>query len=157
MSDWKKMTKAQRDKRNARRRALHAQKKAQVANAAQDPAKKPEADKAAAPKKCACKKPCKACPKKSAPVPQPEKKVVHVDGDDLSLSENAVLNAVRVATDERVAIENAISRIGKSLLKLQRSIKPSVNFIKFRVNDAGEFCAYYGNDAKPTKKAKAKK
>lgn len=136
-SRWSKMTDAEKKAYYAARKARKAAKaKAKAVGAA----KKPEPKKPA-PKAC----PCKAEPKN----------VVHVDGEDLSLSENAVLNAVRVVTDERVAIENAISRIGKNLLKLQRAIKPNVNYIKFMVDADGNFNGYYAE--KPAKKSTAKK
>lgn len=142
-SRWSKMTDAEKKAYYAARKARKA---AKAKAKAVDPAKKPDTKKPA-PK--ACKK---ACLCKAEP-----KNVVHVDGEDLSLSENAVLNAVRVATDERVAIENAISRIGKNLLKLQRAIKPNVNYIKFMVDADGNFNGYYGNSEKPAKKSPAKK
>ena len=148
MSDWKKMTKEQKAKRNARRRALHAERKAAAAAKA--------AKAAAKPCKCGKKHPCKACPKKAAPAPE-HKNTVHVDGEEPSLYENAVLNAVRLATDERIAIETAITFIGKHLLKLQRAIKPTANYIKFMVDADGNFHGYYGNSTKPAKKATAKK
>lgn len=152
MSDWKKMTKEQKAKRNARRRALHAERKA----AAEAKAKKDAAK--VAPCKCGKKHPCKKCAAAKKPVPTAEpKNTVHVDGEELSLSENAVLNAVRLATDERMAIEKAIARIGKHLLKLQRAIKPTVNYIKFMVDADGNFNGYYGNSTKPAKKSPAKK
>ena len=150
-SRWSKMTKEQKAAYYAARKARKAAKAKAKANGAAVPVpeKKAPAKKVSA-KKCA-KKCGTACPCKKDP-----KKTVHVDGEDMSLSENAVLNAVRIATDERIAIESAISRIGYQLLKLQRAIKPNVNYIKFIVGADGNFNGYYGSSTKPAKKAPAK-
>ena len=152
MSDWKKMTKEQKAKRNARRRALHAERKA----AAEAKAKKCNKCKRTDVTSCAdCKNPpsklgCgkKKCPKfEKKPVPLAEQKpTVHVTADQLSQSEKVAFDVLKRATDERIAVEKCVSVVGNALMDLVRTFRPGVAKIVIEHKDPA-----------PAKKAPAKK
>lgn len=141
MSDWKKMTKEQKAKRNARRRALHAERKA----AAEAKAKKDAAK--VAPCKCGKKHPCKKCAAAKKPVPLAEQKpTVHVTADQLSQSEKVAFDVLKRATDERIAVEKCVSVVGNALMDLVRTFRPGIAKIVIEHKDPA-----------PAKKAPSKK
>ena len=141
MSDWKKMTKEQKAKRNARRRALHAERKA----AAEAKAKKDAAK--VAPCKCGKKHPCKKCAAAKNTVTLAEQKpTVHVTADQLSQSEKVAFDVLKRATDERIAVEKCVSVVGNALMDLVRTFSPGIAKIVIEHKDPA-----------PAKKAPAKK
>ncbi len=133
MSDWKKMTKEQKAKRNARRRALHAERKAAARKIAESIIGKKNVARQLC--KCGKKHPCKACPKKAAPAPE-QKKVVQVTADAMSTSEKAALVSVKRATDERNAVEKCVKDVSNALMDLVRTFRPEITKLVIEHKDA---------------------
>ena len=137
-SRWSKMTDAEKKAYYAARKARKA---AKAKAKAVDPAKKPDTKKPA-PKACKKACPCKAEPKKEEPA-------------NLSVGEKQLLEQVSRATKERLAVENAVARIGRMLLELTCVFHPETTFIRFCVEENGKVVSYYGGNA--AKKVPAKK